>query len=409
MIKTFIKYREDIYSVIVLLGLISFMLSYALNSISVILLIVFFFLDSKENIINKLSYLRNNKVFLLYVLFFLTQIIGLLYSSNVSYGLKKITLLIPVLFVPGVIISETIQESKVYKILEVLKYTITCIFLYYIFFHFFIDERPLNNFVLYVINERLGVSQFYILFIVIVPLLYCLRLIELRISFLSNLFFVLFFIFCVFLLGNKTSLIFLFVIISTKGYNYLKNKSHTFKIFAIVASITSVMVVAYSMPGIRKKIDVLVQTTDFDLKTIITKNSVTYTKNTLEHRILINYISTKEFIKNFPIGVGTGDYQDVLNKNYDKINFKVAKKESLNNHNQYLSEFLKTGLLGGFCFLILMFLLLKSVSIKQNFCFYLVIFFAIGCLFESYLDRQHGVYIFAVLLPFFMRYEEQPK
>ncbi|MCL5127260.1 hypothetical protein M4I23_02485 [Algibacter sp. L4_22] len=136
------------------------------------------------------------------------------------------------------------------------------------------------------------------------------------------------------------------------------------------------------------------------METIITKNSFTQTKNTAEHRVLIDYLAIKEIMATLPFGVGTGDFQEALNKQYNTVNFKVAIKNKFNNHNQYLAEFLKTGVLGGVLFLMLVFTLWKTKKSRMG--FYFVLLFSIGCLVESYLDRQHGIVIFACIIPFFL-------
>ena len=175
----------------------------------------------------------------------------------------------------------------------------------------------------------------------------------------------------------------------------------------ILAFVTLLLVVlAYNTTGISQKLDVLTKTTDFDIEIIKTKNKVTFTNNTLEHRILINYLALNEIANSFPLGVGIGDYQDVLNKNYQKIRFKSAMKQGYNNHNQYVSEFLKTGLLGGCIFLILLFYLFKSSNINNEYYLILLLLFSVGCFFESYLDRQHGVFIFSFFIPLFYKYDE---
>jgi hypothetical protein len=153
-------------------------------------------------------------------------------------------------------------------------------------------------------------------------------------------------------------------------------------------------------PILKDRFNVFIKTTDLNLATIITKNKYTQTKNTFEHRLLINYLSLKEIGKSLPLGVGTGDFQSALNKQYKTINFKAALKGKLNNHNQYLSEFLKTGFLGGILFLWLLFCLFKKIKTKQFFYPFILTFFSFACVVESYLDRQHGVVIFAVLIPF---------
>jgi len=159
------------------------------------------------------------------------------------------------------------------------------------------------------------------------------------------------------------------------------------------------------VPVIKNRANVFLKTTDFDIKTIITKNKYTQTKNTAEHRVLIDYLVLNEIVKSLPFGVGTGDYQDILNIQYERINFKVAKINQLNTHNQYLCEFMKTGVLGGLVFILIIFNLWKKS--QNHIGFYFVLMFSLGCLVESYLDRQHGVVIFAFIIPFILKIDNK--
>lgn len=403
MIKKVIRNRNKIYPFLILLVLTSFLVSYAINSISILLLIFFFFFDSKKDILIKLKNIKNNKVVILYILFFSVQCLGLIYSSNLNYGLKKIYSLIPLVFLPGVLLSEKISSKSLSSILNFQKYWVSIIFLYFLFIHIFIDGRYLNNFVLYVINDRLGISQFYVFYIILIPLMYCWSLIEKRQKVFLNILFVLLFLFFIFLLSNKTSLLMLCVFILFKTRYYFKNKKKYYTTFLGLFLSLLFLMIAYLIPSINKKIDVLLRTTDMDMETIITKNSVTFTNNTFEHRLLINYISYNEISSHFPIGVGIGDYRDVLYYNYKKLNFKYGIKENFNNHNQYIAEFLKTGIFGGIIFILLLYKLLKAGKLSDSIYIYIITFFVIGCFFESYLERQHGVVIFAILIPFFLK------
>jgi O-antigen ligase len=150
---------------------------------------------------------------------------------------------------------------------------------------------------------------------------------------------------------------------------------------------------------VQNRIKVILKTTDFKLETIVTKNKYAVTKNTAEHRILIDYVAINAIKTSLPFGYGTGDYLDALFLGYNELKFKAGIHHKYNTHNQYLEEFLKTGILGGFLFIYLMILLLKKVR-EDNLYSFLIVFFAFACCFESFLYRQHGVIIFGFIIPF---------
>ncbi|TXD83951.1 hypothetical protein ESY86_07885 [Subsaximicrobium wynnwilliamsii] len=329
------------------------------------------------------------------------------YSENLVFGLKRINVFLPVSFLPAVILSEKLNNKMIQSVLNILKYWVIAVFSYYIILHVFIDERVLSTFVPYVMNDRLGISQFYILFIVLIPFLKSINDIFQRKRLILNIACCCFFTFCILLLANKTALVILLAFTIFKTFNALKQYNKITVSLSAVAIITILVGVIYMTPNLKKRIDVMIKTVDFDIETIITKNSVTFTKNTLEHRLLINYIAISEIKKSFPFGVGIGDTQDVLFSNYKKINFKQGIRNNFNNHNQYIDEFLKSGIFGGFYFLFLMFSLIKLGSVRDQFYSFITIFFAFSCLFESYLFRQHGIIIFSFMIPLFLKYDEQ--
>lgn len=365
----------------------------------------FFFLDNKKNISRKIADLLKQKTAILYILFFVVQLIGVGYSNDIGFAINRVEIMLPMLFLPAVISAEKITKQQFQKIINISKYTIVASFLYYLFIHIAIDKRDLNTFVHFTIEKKLGVSQFYLIFILFIPIISSINGIIKKEKILIHLVLLFAAIGICFLLGSKTILIFMFLfwiflIIQT----YKKSKKRVFipiVIGVLLFSVTS------QLPVVKHKIEVFSKTSDLDLKTIITKNSYTITKNTFEHRVLINYLSVKEIISSLPFGVGTGDYQQALNKQYRKINFKAALATNLNNHNQYLWEFLKTGLLGGILFLVLIVNLLKKINQKQKYYPYFIIFFSVACMLESYLVRQHGVVIFAFLIPFFLYNDEK--
>ena len=88
------------------------MFSYAINSISIILLFVFFFTDSKDNIKYKFKTLKNNKIVVIYVLFFLAQLLGMFYTQNTTTGWVKIQQFLPVFFLPLIAFSEKFSRNQ---------------------------------------------------------------------------------------------------------------------------------------------------------------------------------------------------------------------------------------------------------------------------------------------------------
>jgi O-antigen ligase len=113
---------------------------------------------------------------------------------------------------------------------------------------------------------------------------------------------------------------------------------------------------------------------------------------------LIVWKSAMEIIKNHPIfGVGIGDVRTELVKEYIRIGEDKLEKERLNAHNQFLEVLLEEGLVG-FSFFLLVFGSLIFIAINEKnlilglFIIMIIIFF----MFETVLYRLAGVSFFSL-------------
>ena len=389
--------RQKLLSVLIVLMFLCFVFSKALINILSVFFLVLFVVDKSENIKKKLSIAFHSKMVWLFTLLFIVQIIGLLYSQNTEFALKRIQTFIPIIYLPIVFKTEALNKTLLLKILKILKFLIPLIFLSLIVFHFTVLKRSINDFVHFTVNEFLGLSQFYLVFILLIPIIECIRLINLREHVILNILLLCSNLFLVVLLSNKTAFSFLLVvsliqIIISFRKNFKKG-------FVLMTCFISFIVVSMQFEAINSKVNIFLKTTDFDFETIVTKNRFTITKNTAEHRVLINYVAVQEIWNTLPFGYGTGDYKEALVSGYKDLKFKAGIYYEYNAHNQYLAEFLKTGIMGGFIFILLMISFLIKMDVN-NYYSYIILFFIFACFFESYLYRQHGIYIISFILPF---------
>lgn len=405
-LKHIIAHRETIFLVLCVLVFFTFTISYAISNISIFLFIPFFFLDTKLNLKKKWNYIKNDKVVLIYAFFFFIQCIGYFYSANSTFALRRVEVMLPLLFLPAILFSESITSNTLLKALNVSKYLIVLTFTYLVIVHVFIDESTLSNFVHHTVEEKLGISQFYLTFILLTVILNSINDVFVkRHSIINAIVLVLAFFFLV-ILGNKTVMFFVFVLVLVSFIKLIRRNRYKGAIALLFFVLIGAGILSQTNI-VKNRTAVFVKTIDFDLQTIITKNKYTITKNTLEHRVLINYLAGKEILKALPFGVGTGDFMDVLVSQYHTVNFKAGINDNLNNHNQFLEEFLKTGLLGGILFISLLYLLVLRITKQQFYYPIILVFFITGCFLESYLYRQHGVIIFAFLIPYFYKVDKQ--
>lgn len=401
-----INYRDKILYVIYGIICIAFVLSYAITNIAIVLLLILFFIDKKDALYRKLRYIKNNKLVWLYFTFFLIQLIGLIYSENMDEGLRRITVLLPLSFLPPLVIAEQKNRRYFDQLLNFLQLCIPFIFIALIQVHLIYDQRAISTFVHFTIEEKLGVSQFYLVFILMIPLLVSYKKVASKTNVIINGIIFLITIGLILILGNKTTIILLFIL--TLLF-FAKNYKNIKALFMGIIVIGTLIFASINTPIVNERFATLFKTMDFDMRIIITKNSFTVTKNTLEHRALINFLSYEKIIDALPFGVGTGDVQDILKEEYKAVNFKAGLLNNFNSHNQYFYEFFKTGILGGILFMALLFVLNRE-ALKSNYiALTLTIFFTLACLIESYLYRQHGVIIFTFLIPLFLTHKNELK
>ncbi len=112
-------------------------------------------------------------------------------------------------------------------------------------------------------------------------------------------------------------------------------------------------------------------------------------------RVAKFYCSLDLISNNFWIGVSPGDENEVLEYYYQKNNFNHGKIRHYNSHNQYLTEFIYTGVFGFLTLLAVFFILFKQARKTDN-----KLLAAIGFIYlcfnltESALVRNKGIVFF---------------
>ncbi|MBQ4801408.1 O-antigen ligase family protein [Aquimarina sp. MMG015] len=401
--------RTNIYLILLLLIVLTLPITYNLNSLSVILLSMFFFIDSKENLYKKYEILRKHKVFWAMTLYFFIQVFGLIYTENLKEGLKEVQALIPFLVLPMVILSEKISSTQRKKILLIFKYWILLLLLFLSVYHYFYLGRPISSFANFGFTI-LEISPFYFsgfIYLAIITIVFELK----RKSFKSIYLYIELGTFLAFitLLGMRIFIIIILVALVLFVLKTLKNLAIKKKIAILISIPLLLMLLFLITPSMGNKIKRFSRTIDFDLETIITKNKITYGRNTIEYRILKAYASFNIIKENLVLGVGTGDQLDLLYKEYEKLGFKAGIKEKYNSHNQYLTEGLKTGVLGSAIFCFMLFVILKKGIQQNDELLYFSTFIIIICLIESFLSRQHGIIFTAFFVAILFNHNENGK
>lgn len=103
-------------------------------------------------------------------------------------------------------------------------------------------------------------------------------------------------------------------------------------------------------------------------------------------------------LDHFMFGVGTGDVNDELQKQFAKDGIKRAVRDNLNLHNQFLQTQVAVGIFGSLS-LILMLVLPLWPSLRKGRLYYPLFFMVLGINFlaESVLKTQAGVVFYSVM------------
>ncbi len=123
--------------------------------------------------------------------------------------------------------------------------------------------------------------------------------------------------------------------------------------------------------------------------------------NSSSIRFAISECSTSLILDTGLLGFGVGDVQDKLNSCYENKSEHLLEKQ-YNTHNQYLSLWLGTGILGLFSFLFILSINFRLAWINNDTLFLsILLFFSMNFLTENLLERQSGVILFAFLINFY--------
>lgn len=396
--------REQIYVVLLLLFVASYPVTYNLNARVIIALSVFYLIDSKSNLKNKWNSIKSNKVIAIMAFYFLIQVLGLIHTEDLKRGFDTVTRNLPFLLLPTILWSEKLSKENILKPLNFLKIWMFIVMLYLILYQYFIEHRTIGTTVHFAF-EKLGISQHHVSFILVITIMFTLhQLFDKRIKnnwlngfILAGLFFSLL------LFSSRISLIILLFSLMVFFYNYYKSSKIQYKILLGLCVVLGCFFSFYSSTELRRKADILLKSTDFDMEIVKTKNSITFAKNTIEQRMMISMASIN-IIKEHPVfGVGTGDYLKALQDEYQKLHFIAGIKQKFNAHNQYLEEFIKTGLLGFLGYLLFMIVLIKYSRKQQSLMLYCVFGVVFMSLTESIFARHHGVALAAFFIPLFYK------
>lgn len=372
---------------------------------------------------DKLQALKGNKLIWLFSGFYLLHIAGLLFTQNIDNGLfdleKKASLFIfPIVLGTSRKLSSE-EVNTIFSVFIISCLTAIAVSLIFIAFsgsviadpehlnfdylnkdkfrHAFPGSSAIWNKISYIgfgsfIQLHPTYFSLYIAF-AIALLLYQCHMGFARFSFLKKLIVVLtllvFITALVFLSSRIVLIAFLILCVFSVSYYFIRKQKYSRGAFYSFIFISVIILLIYINPVTRFR---LIQE---PLNTGFSYPGATDYWNSWNLRFL-EWNSSMNIIKNnWLTGVGTGDTQEYLNREYKKVELGIFQG-GLNAHNQYLQTMLDLGIAG---LLVLMVSVCRPFQIAwkegQGVYIVFIFLFAMCSLSESMLEAQKGVVFYA--------------
>lgn len=378
-----VKYKANYY----LFLLLAFIIPLERKLIPPIIILLFV-----SSLLNGSFKFKEKKGILALALLYVTYVVGLIYSTNLKYGLFDLEVKLSLLLFPLVFFVSKIEMKKladnilnsfidgcfVASILSLVSAAIQY-YLYSDINSFFYGELALY-----------GHSSYMAIFLCFSSALIYIRNIKQdnKISFpKKDLFLLALFSLIIFFLVSKTGIISILLIhFGFIGYLIIKNKLYLKGTVALVLISTLLFAGYKAFPEVNNRFNELFSTVFSESKELNTTSSI---------RTEIWKTSVKILVQH-PFGVGTGDVKDVLVEHYMNSGLDYAAEKELNAHNQFLQIALATGVLGLLVLLVMIFYPLYY-AIKNKHIIYIVFLglIIINFLTEAMLETLAGVVFFA--------------
>ena len=366
--------------------------------------------------------IQNLKTFkiqiLLFVGYFLFHVFGLLYTENMSDGLKFLEksigfIVLPILILTGRRLAK--NECKAVFGSFILSCSLLAgINLVHAGYRYVYSGNP-EEFFYDTLSQTFDSHPIYIS----IYYLFCIILLlagyadhgrgKYRLIYFLAIFY---FGIIIILLESKMVYTISVILLSVVAFRllYLRTESIAVTGFVIIALIVGSVSFAVKTSQRFKEI------ASFESLTILKEDRMTdFLKvNGLTLRVMFWKFSLEEFLSknSLLLGLGTGDVQDFLDRTYEKHNMAITLDGKSTGyygydvHNQFLDIFLRLGLFGLCYFLFFIGYLLRFFYLRRNFVA-LSLFGSIGLLFftETFLGLNKGIIFFAFFCSLFLLQE----
>ncbi|HOY32087.1 MAG TPA: O-antigen ligase family protein [Bacteroidales bacterium] len=379
-----------------ILILLAFLMPVWAKLVPIVIAVLFLLWLVEGGFKNKFHNLIRNKTGLVFILFYLLYVAGMIYTNDIERGrfdleVKLSLFLFPVLFFSG---SKSISETRISYILKsfVSGCLVITVFLLGRAFYFYFQNHEFVRLTYTGLSFFMSPSYLamYLNFSVMIIFFSFFDGIKSKIILFLHAFLMLFFAGFIVLLSSKSGIITMaFSIIFIFIYLVIRKKYFFLSVLTLILMVSVFLVLKFATV-----------TTERMMTAIDTFMNYQTVPNTAEEstseRILV-WRASAEIIKNNPLlGVGTGDVKEELLHEYQNEHISYAIEKSINAHNQYLQTAVAIGLIGLLVLLFSLFVPMFRAVAHHHWIYFVFLFLIVmNLLFESMLERQAGVVFYA--------------
>lgn len=342
---------------------------------------------------NKFQRIIKNKTAILFMFFYLLFLLGLTITENLNSGFFDVQVKLTLLFFPVFFCSRPVEASRIKFIYYAFVSGATLVSLVMLFNAVYIYiTLGRNNF--FYMDFSIFMHPGYLSMYLNVALMI------LMMDFLKNekqifpkrivIFLILFFSFINVLLSSKISLLIMSLsYFSFFGYYIFNRKKYLAGIIGIFVIVISIYSIVNFIPEISGRINKAIAVVSSDKINLEDSESTAV-------RLLIWKAADAVIIEHLSFGVGTGDVEDELFKEYESRRMTGALEHSLNAHNQFIQTFVSIGIIGFLTLIACLGIPLIQGMKSKNFVFVFFIFIvSLNFMVESMLETQAGVIFYA--------------
>lgn len=371
---------------------------------SLIILSVLWLLEGK--IVLKWILFKQRPLILIFCLFYLLFLAGMLYTQNVEVGKSNLEKKIAVFVIPLVIGTSSSFNSRL-KQQTLAAFVVSCLLgslvclgnAAYHYWHegittyFFNDELSYPAIDLQAVY--FGMFTCFSILIILFYLRHCKNALSSFQKVASVLLVVYFFCFLI-LLSARTSTLFLLLFFLTGGlYSSYKRRRIGWGIITLIIAVGVATLIITQSAFLKDRI----------VKPLTSDITITGggEETGLSMRMVKWKCSIEGILKNPLFGVGTGDAVDYLASCYEREKFWGALPQyRYNSHNQYLQITLTLGLIGLTCFLLCLIIPIIYAWKEKQFLFLsFLLLFGFCSLTESTIEREWGLIFFSFFVSIF--------